>query len=353
MDTPLDTRSISRIVISRMKFIGDVILTTPVLRSLRETYPSAHIAYLGERNAVSLLEQNPCLDEIIPFDFTRPAVLEQPRIIARLRRHKFDVFVDLFCNPRTAIIAWASGARLRIGKEVRGRGRLYTHLIRDNGEPKTAVQFHYQYLRPLGVEPKYWRTEIHLTEDERREARIYLKWQGVDPERPVVALHPGATWPAKRWEIERFAELIDLLNARLRVQVVVTRGPGDDALLADLSRRAVGSFTALNLLPLRQLAAVLSLCTVYVSNDCGPMHIAVAVGTRTVGLFGPGEENIWFPYVPPTYDPGEGHIALRKDVPCHPCHLDFCNRQGDGYMECMKLLTVEDVLEEVRKRIAR
>ena len=68
------------------------------------------------------------------------------------------------------------------------------------------------------------------------------------------------------------------------------------------------------------------------------MHIAAAVGTPTIGIFGPGEEQIWFPYAP-----HQGHRALRKDVPCHPCHLDFCNRTGDGYMECMKLLSVEEV----------
>jgi ADP-heptose:LPS heptosyltransferase len=74
------------------------------------------------------------------------------------------------------------------------------------------------------------------------------------------------------------------------------------------------------------------------------MHIATAVGTTTIGIFGPGEENIWFPYASP-------HLALRKNVPCHPCHLDFCNRQGEEFMECMKLLSVDEVFAEVKKTI--
>jgi heptosyltransferase-2 len=102
---------------------------------------------------------------------------------------------------------------------------------------------------------------------------------------------------------------------------------------------------------LRQLAAIISQCSVYVSNDAAPMHISVAVGTKTIGIFGPGEENIWFPYLPPYYDTSAGHLALRKNVPCHPCHLDFCNREGNGFMECMKLLSVKEVFEEVKKRI--
>ncbi len=353
METSLDIRSVNRILISRMKFIGDVILTTPVIRALRDNFPHAFIAYLGDSRAVSLLRHNPCLDELIGFDFMRPAILEQPRVMYLLRRRKFDVFIDLFCNPRTALLARVSGAPVRIGKEVKGRGALYTHRIRDDGKPKSAIAFHYQYLRLLGVEPTRWRTEIDLTADERREASIYLKWQGLEPDRPVVGLHPGATWPAKRWQVERFAELVDLLAAKLHVQTVITQGPGDAGVVAEVSRLATANLAVLPVLPLRQLAAVIASCAVYVSNDCGPMHIAPAVGTPTIGIFGPGEDDIWFPYVPPYYDASAGHVALRRDVPCHPCHLDFCDRSGDGYMECMKLLTAEEVLEEVRKRLGR
>lgn len=340
-----------RILISRMKFIGDVVLTTPVIRALREKFPSAHIAYLADKQAVSLLERNPYLNELIPYDFSRPGIVEQPRVIRRLRKGRFDVFIDLFCNPRTALLARASGAPVRIGKEVRGRGRLYTHRILDDGKPKTAIEYDYQYVKGLGVDPSHRRTEIFLSEDEKREAGIYLRWLDIDPEKPIVGLHPGATWPAKMWPAERFADLIDLLKAKLDLQVVVTRGPREDAIIEKISRLAVGSAIFLNALPLRQLAGVLSLFRVYVANDSGPMHMAVAVGTKTVGIFGPGEENIWFPYTPPYYEASDGHIALRKDVPCHPCHLDLCNRPDDEYMECMKLLSVKEVFEAVRARL--
>ncbi|HZY09621.1 MAG TPA: glycosyltransferase family 9 protein, partial [Bacteroidota bacterium] len=119
--------SYNRILISRMKFIGDVVLTTPIIRAVREKYPDAYIAYLGDKLAVSLLENNPYLDEIIPFDFSKPTFLEQSRVMLRLRKRRFDVFVDLFSNPRTALLARASSASIRIGKDVKGRGKLYTH----------------------------------------------------------------------------------------------------------------------------------------------------------------------------------------------------------------------------------
>jgi ADP-heptose:LPS heptosyltransferase len=97
---------------------------------------------------------------------------------------------------------------------------------------------------------------------------------------------------------------------------------------------------------LRRLAAAIAACDVFVSNDAAPMHISAALGTPTVGLFGPGEETIWFPY-----GAGGGHVALRKEVPCHPCHLDVCNRTGNGFMECMKLLSFSEVFAAVERAL--
>ncbi len=337
-----------RICLSRMRYIGDVVLTTPVIRAVRKRFPGAYIAYLGEREAVSLLEQNPFLDEILPFDFDRPTILEQPRVMAALRRRKFDVFIDLFSNPRSAILARSSGAAMRIGKDVPGRGRLYTHRI---GEPEgriNAIEFHYRYLEPLGVPPDGLATEIFLGEEEKREARNYLKWQDCDPDQPIIAMHPGATWPAKRWPWERFAELADLCRAKLRAQIILTQGPNDADVVGMIAARATGSLMALPLMRLRQLAAILSCCSAYVANDNGTMHIAAAVGTPTIGIFGPGEEDIWFPYA----SAATKHVALRKPVVCHPCHLNVCNRPGDESMECMKLLAVDDVFRAVAAAVA-
>jgi len=342
-----------RILITRLKFIGDIVLTTPLIRSVRNRYPDAFIAYLGGKEGVSLLEHNPCLDEIVPYDFARPTFLEQPKVAFALRRRKFDLSIDLFGNPRSALLTYMSGARVRVGPDRSGRGRLYTIRVPEDPSPVTAIGFHNRSLRAAGIEPTAERTEIFLTDDERREAGIFLRWQGSTGEsrggaRPLVGLHPGATWPAKRWPPEKFAALAELLAAKSRADVIVTAGPGDRDAAAAFSRACTSSARVLPVLPLRQLAAVIAQCRVYVSNDAGPMHIAAAVGTPTVGLFGPGEENIWFPY-----RSEEGHVALRKDVPCHPCHLDFCDRTGDGYMECMRLLGVDEVHATVDRLLRR
>ena len=340
-----------RILITRMKFIGDVVLTTPVVRSVREACPGAYIAYMGEKNAVSLLEQNPNVDEIIAFDFARPTVVEQTRVAVLLRKRKFDLAIDLFGNPRSALLTFLSGAPRRIGMARPGRGRLYTIQVRDDGRSKSAIEFHNQFIMAAGITPSSAKTEIVLSADERRKAASLLETLGIragsSGERvPVVGIHPGATWPAKRWLPERFAELATRLMEQFNCQVIMTAGPNDAEAVKAVLGSARSGVVQIPVLPLREVAAILSQCEAFVSNDAGPMHIAVALGVPTIGLFGPGEENIWFPY-----GADEGHVALRRDVPCHPCHLDFCNRQGTGFMECMFLLDVDAVLTAVDRAL--
>lgn len=340
-----------RILLTRLKFVGDIVLTTPLIHTLRDAFPDSYIAYLGESSAVSLLEHNPYLNRIFRIDFTNNSVIRQTKLFYQLRRERFDVVIDLFCNPRSALLTYATQAAVRVGGDLRGRGKLYTHRLHDDGKPKSAIDFHYQSLKLIGVSPRYYGTEIFLTEEEKKETRRYLEWQGIDFSKPLVAMHAGASWPAKLWPAERFAQLADLLTARLRGQVLLTCGPADGEVVKKVAAMSAGKVLSLPMMPLRQLAAILSLCSACVANDSGPMHIAVAVGTPTVGIFGPGEENIWFPYTADFPGGSRKHLALRKDVSCHPCHLDFCNRAGDGYMECMKLLTVNEVFDAVKARL--
>jgi ADP-heptose:LPS heptosyltransferase len=339
---------IRRICLSRMKFIGDIILTTPLIRATRERYPDAYIAYLGDKKAVSLLAGNPFLDEIIPYDFSRPDVVEQLRVMWLLRKRKFDAFVDLFSNPRSAMLARASGARIRIGKDVPGRGSFYTHRMADFGSLTPAIDFHFEYLKPLGVGKTSRRTEIFLSEDEKREARIFLKHQEVDPSKPMIAIHPGATWPNKRWQKEQFAELIDRLRAKLGVEILLSPGPGDESLMKDILGLTVGAAHLLPVLPLRQLSAIFSLCRLLIANDCGPMHIGPAVATPTFGIFGPEPPEVWF-----TYDEADGHRLFFKKIECSPCRTTRCRRDEAHFLECMSLISVQDVFSKAEEACRR
>ena len=177
--------------------MGDVILTIPVCSGLRQSYPGARITYLAEAPYHTLLENHPDVDEVISLP--RHGAQKQTLTYATLIRRNFDLAIDLFGNPRSALLTFLSGAAMRIGGDFRGRGIFYTHKIQDDGRPKTAIQFHLNYLKPLGIHPLPVDPFIVSTEAEKNWARDYLICKGYDLQRTLVGIHPGATWPAKMW----------------------------------------------------------------------------------------------------------------------------------------------------------
>jgi ADP-heptose:LPS heptosyltransferase len=159
----------------------------------------------------------------------------------------------------------------------------------------------------------------------------------MDLSKPVVSLYAGATWPAKKWFPERFASLADKVKTELDSQVLFFKSQEDSELINSIKEKSLYDHFYLNNYDIRRTAALIAFVNVFVSNDCGLMHLAPAVGTKTIGLFGPGENNMWFPY-----KIEDGCISLRKHVPCHPCHLDYCDK-----LDCWKLLEVDEVLEKI------
>lgn len=329
--------------------MGDIILTTPLIRAIGEAYPEAKLHYLAETPYQVLLEKNPFLQEIIPFDFKKiqqlsrgQQIMAHSRFLFELRKRHIDVAIDLFGNPRSALQTWFTGARYRIGGNFRGRGRLYNIRINYSGLKLNAIQFHLQVLKPLGVPlPEKPRTEIYTTPEEDRQAQQLLNAAGINITQPIIGIHPGATWPAKMWLSDRFIQLIQKIQQQGKAQIVLTHGPGEgerlQSILAGLNRPVF----APPVLPLRELAALLKQFSVFVSNDCGPLHLAVAVKTKTLGIFGPGEPDIWFPYYPE-----DGHHFIHKQIHCWPCHRDFCDR-----LDCMKAISVDEVFGKIQEML--
>ena len=332
----------NRILVSRLRFLGDVILTTPLVRRLREVFPDAEICYLTEAAYAPVLANNPHLDEVLSYP-SRPTLGEQIQFYRELRRRHFDLAIDLFGNPRTAVMTWISGAKIRVGGDFRGRGKLYNVRIPHSTETTDAISFHFRSLEALGIKAGDNRTELFLAEAEKRWANDFLRKRKVDTDAPLIGIHPGATWPNKRWPVQHFAKLADTLIAE-GYQVLATQGPGEESIVRELQRLSP-QVNVLPVLPIRQVAAIQRQCQVFVSNDCGIMHLAVAVETPTLGLFGPGQPEIWFPY-----DAALGHAALKYEIECRPCHKNYCPL---GHLDCQMKLAPERVAEEVRRRIGQ
>jgi len=335
-----------RILLSRLRFMGDVILTTPLIRQMRRLFPDAHLAYLSDEKFAPLLENNPYLNDIIPVRTQEAGffqnALATTQLMRYLRRQRFDLAIDLFGNPRTALQCWVTGAATRVGGDFRGRRHLYTVRVPRDDQIRTAIDFHWRSFAALGLPIGDHHTEVFLSATEREWAGKYLLSKGVPLDAPLVGLHPGATWPNKRWPAEKFAEVAQRL-VNEGVHLVITQGPDEFEFAQAVFQNISYGSTLLDVLSLRQLAAVLNRLSVYVANDCGAMHLSIAVGTKTLGIFGPSQPEIWFPY-----SAKEGHLAVVEYVDCRPCHKDYCPL---GTLACLENLTPARVVKEILLRL--
>ncbi len=314
--------------------IGDLVCTTPALRSLRRLYPEADIAVeVGER-AACVLANNPHIDEII----IRPdhqGLSGKARFVGLLRRRKFDLGVILDLSPDMILYLWLGGVRRRVG--LVGKKR-FSHLLTDpvafDPMQHEMIDNFRNVVCCLGGDVSDPRPEVFPSADDIERVDLLFAEHGIQPGETLIALNPGASAPANRWLPERFGEVGDLLAQKAGARPLLLGSRGDSALAAETVRGMTSTPVVLTgQLTVLQLAETLRRCSLMITNDTGPMHLACAVGTPVVAVFGPA--------VPHESGPGyiPGNIALRKVDACPNCTKYDCRENR----RCMRLITAQEV----------
>ena len=323
-----------KILLIRLSSLGDIVLTTPAIRAVRANFPDAHIAMLVAKQSADILRENPHLNEIITFDRSAKDkdTGEMWRLVRLLRQRKFTLAVDFQRKFRTEILMYLSGATERVGK-----GRLCTVRVSEQGN-KHATAHYFDLLHAAGIPAADRKLELFLAESERRDAVQRFKTAGTVDGRLKVGLFPGAGWKLREWMPERFAAVGDRLVAHFNADVLIFGGPHESELVQTVANlMEMQAIPFAGNLQIRQLAACIEQCDLFLTNDTGPMHIAAGVGTRTVSLFGPGNHIRFQPL-------GVGHQIIRHDVPCSPCK-QFIDKCKDNI--CMKGIEVDEVWQTI------
>lgn len=334
---------VRKVLVIRPRFVGDVCLSLPVLDNLRRLAPQAELHYLVEDEAAPLLAGDPRLAQVWTASRGGSA-LAGARLAAALRGARFDVVLDLFCNPRTALWTAATGATWRVGyPNKKLRSAAYNVPVRTDAV--NAVEFHLASLRALGWTPEFVPPALWIAPAEKSAAWNHLAEKGIPAGSELVGFHPGARFPTRRWQPEDFATLGRLLLARRpRARLLVFGGPGEEELArgiaADVADPRAQSITDT---ALRRFAALASLCSAFVVGDTGPLHVAGSTGVPLVGLFGRSLPDVTF-----VYPEDRGHRSIYAKVWCSPCVLDACD-----HMSCMRAISPEWVWEVLRATLDR
>jgi len=339
---PLRSEAIRRVVIVNLLRIGDTVVATPAIHAIRDAFPRAHLTLVVQSGIRSLLAADPAIDEFMA-----------PRM--RLRGHEFDLAVVLDMSFRANLIAWSIRAPRRVGYDSFDRGFLLTDRVPAPSYWNTAV---YEYppdteirhqvdswlhlVEQMGIQPRDRRPRLYVSDDAQNRARSFIADSGTEPGEARVALHPSSS-PSYQWRTERFAGLADALVDQHNAKVFVTGSPADGALAKHIAGKMSASLVdATGAGGLDFLTALLAEMDLVIGVDTCAGHIASAVGTPAIVLFGPGDPQIWRPY-------GAGHTVIRDErSECLGCKRASCFREAHF---CMDGITVESVLAAAGRKL--
>ena len=346
-----------KILLVRLRLLGDVVFTTPLLRALRRRYPDAHLTYVVEPLAEPVVRANPHLNRVIVAPRARglARVRDDITVARLLRRERFDIAIDLHGGPRGAWLTWASGAPMRIGYTTTGRTWMYTHPVPRPADltGQHAVLKQWELLAPLECgECDPVRDAVEMPDNADAACRIQdmLRAQGVGDDDPVIVLHVSAGNAFRRWPLESFATLVSTLASRdPRRQFVLTAGPSDAAAAQQLAERIRAESRA-HIIPasfsVAELRALAARATVYIGGDSGPMHIAATTDTPVVGLFGPTLAERSMPWRSPA---AYAEAVDAGPLPCRPCNQRHC---VPGDFRCLAGISAEHVVAAAERALA-
>jgi len=340
-------KGIQRILIRSTNWIGDAIMTTPAVRAVRKNFPHAHISLLAKPWVIPIFEHSSNIDQIIEYDINgrHKGVRGIFRLARDIRTYSFDAVI-LFQNAiEAAIISRLANIPIRIGYNTDGRGLLLSHSVKRDVKIKTCHQtlYYLDILEKIGLYPDGNHLELSVDPLIKEAVHKIIQQYNIASDELIVGINPSATYgTAKQWFPERFAELADQICKSYPARIIIFGGPGD----IDLGRRieSMVNYPVINLSAKTSLGEAIGLiqaCQLFITNDSGLMHIAAALNTPLIALFGSTN--------PITTGPlGKHSIVVREPVSCSPCLKVSCPLERHI---CMERISVENVFYQVKRML--
>ncbi|MBI5789562.1 MAG: glycosyltransferase family 9 protein [Candidatus Schekmanbacteria bacterium] len=348
-NTPLT--GIKEILVIRTAYIGDVVMTLPVLKPLRELYPDARITFLTSFAARDIFLNNPYVDDVLAYDAfwfypkaSKEGIGDYLKFLKILRSKRYDMVIESRADIRDILLlTYLCRGRYRVSYNVGGGGYLLTHVV-PYREIKHKVDYHLDMVKHLGGNIGKVEWGISLTAEEKVAVKALLGEVGILPADLLVGIHPGGRKGLKCWAAAKFAETADRLISEYGAKIIFTGSPQETGLIADIiqkmenHKQAVNSAGKANL---RIISGLISRLDLFICNDSAPIHIASAMKTPTVAIFGPSKSRETGPY-------GNIHRVVEKGFPCRfSCDEDVCLQ--NNFNVCMEAIQVEDVLAAARE----
>ena len=280
---------IERILIIRLAPLGETVLTTPVIRALRQRFRDAYIAYMVAPTREDLVAANPHLNEVLTYHAS------VPKLIYQIARRRFQMVLVLQPTFRLVLHTFLARIPFRVGFETNAGGQKLLSLAVPNHTAQHETQRYLDVVRALGIQVTDSEPEVFVDSVGTAWIDNFLESHKLNDSRPIVGLNPGAATAYRRWEASNFAVLGDRLHETYRAHIVITTGPREADLATQVAKQMSHPAVIVNQATVMELSALLQRCHLYISNDTGPMHLSTAVKTPTVAVFGASNLIQWAP----------------------------------------------------------
>ncbi len=342
------------ILVIQLGDIGDVVLTMPTIRALRENFPENNLIVCVREIAKELIEDCPWVNGVISVNKQKRSIkkliIYQKNFFGTLRKYHFNIAIDLRTGTRSALLAFLSGATYRIGRFSDDgrlwRNKLFTHLVRPINElSQYSAEHNLNIISPFHLSIENSLPVLNVPSKRKEKARTILTQENVPIDKPIIAIHPFSLWKYKEWRREGFISLIDHITAKYHFSVIITGSPAERLRAKEMIEKCKTKvFNLAGKTSIGELPGVLQACKLFIGVDTAALHIAAAVGTPTVGIFGPSSPISWAPR-------GNQHCVVSKGMSCVPCRQKGC--QDSEFSICLEELTFEEISEKVDGQIAR
>lgn len=343
--------------------IGDVLFTTPIIHTIKQALPDIKIGYLCNRRTAYILEDNPFIDYI--FVYERDEFIEIRKqsffiwlknyleFLNKIKKARFDVSFDFSLNTLYGFFSYYAGIKERIGYDYKNRGRFLTKKIKLNGFcDKHIVEYYAGLLKFINLDLKYKNLELYIKEVDTRKAEEILLKEGCMRNEFLVGVIPGGgrSWGKdsylKHWPIKNFAQLADKIIENYKAKIIILGDFFEESLAKELKNNM--HYKAIDICgktTIGEFAAILNKMDLVIANDGGPLHMAVALGKKTVSFFGPVDPKVYGPYPPND----SHHIVLRKNLDCSPCYRNFRLSPCQRDRVCLETIDVDETERTVNK----
>ena len=335
----INKKSVKKILIVKLRGIGDVVLSTIVLDNLREDFPEASIDYLTDFPSKPGLIGLPQINDVITFP--NSGLWKRIKLFFQIRRSNYDLVFDFFSNPTTAQITFISGAKYRVGFPYKGRKYAYNYFGPVERSKYHSALLHLMTLENVGLTFDKQRLVYFIDESDNSLINRYITENNLT-NKLLIGLSPSGGWPSKKCDPEKFAEIGISVKEKYKAEILVLWGKSDKKDAEKINNLIPNSFLAPQT-SIREMAAFIKRCDLLIANDSGPMHISTAVGTPVLSLHGPTDPLLQGPF-------GDKHewINLAK-LDCIICNLLVCPKNH----ECFKDLPLDKILGKVERLIEK